>query len=394
MFKKRIRVAGVMFGLILMLTFVCLVGWLISVKISKGTEELKVLTGDPDIVEGVNISLGVAQRIWDREEYYFDRETAVQNADHFYKTRTAQITKGQVETGLSYKRERGSELKNRMLFCGLSPEFPQKAVEGTHWVTGKEFSYDLKWYLTDGYTYYGEERYLFPEYVTFAEEDSFSYEGLGPEYYDENRVGWNTLYGDVVSHYSGRFLCELDGKLYGYPVAEPEDDFDISEIHMMEKQGIYRFDENGFAECVFSMNERGDGFSFLWLIGEEEKNALTVIGAEENKLLAYTYYVDSDRAEEKILWNSGEEFSSWRDNAAMCIRADFVTVGERMYLCYTDMDFNKVRLVVFEKGQRVFEGELLEREDGPDGLQDFSMSLNETTGNLSVLDKLEISLIK
>lgn len=394
MFKKRIRVAGVMFGLILMLTFVCLVGWLISVKISKGTEELKVLTGTPEAVEGVNICLGVASRVWDREEYYFDRETAVQNADHFYKTRTAQIAKGQVETGLSYKRERGSELKNRMLFCGLSPEFPQKAVEGTHWVTGKEFSYDLKWYLTDGYTYYGEERYLFPEYVTFAEEDSFSYEGLGPEYYDENRVGWNTLYGDVVSHYSGRFLCELDGKLYGYPVAEPEDDFDILEIHMMEKQGIYRFEENGTAECVFPMEERGDGFSFLWLIGEEEKNTLTVIGAKENSLCVYTYFPDSDTVEETVLWKGGEEFPDWMETAEMCIMADFISEGERMYLCYTDIDFNRVRLVVFEKGQRVFEGELLEREDGTDGSQDFSMSLNETTGKLSVLDKLEISLIK
>lgn len=393
MFKKRIRVAGVMFGLILMLTFVCLVGWLISVKISKGTEELKVLTGDPDIVEGVNISLGVAERIWDRGEYYFERETAVRHADHFYKTRTAQITKGQVETGLSYKRDKKTGLKNRMLFCGLSPEFPQKEVKGTHFVSGKDFSYDLKWYLTDGYTYYGEERYLFPAYVTFGEEATFYFEGLEPEDYEENLEGRNLLFWDDTGQYSGRFLCELNGALYGYPTAEPEDDFGTSEVSMTVNRGIYRFEENGTVTCVFPMNERGDEFSFLWLMGEEEKNALTVIGAKGNALLAYTYAVDTETVEEKVLWNGGEEFSSWVESAERCIMADFVTDGERMYLCYTDMDYNKVRLVVFEDGQRLFEGELLEREHTPERLQDFSMNLNETTENLSVLDKLEISFI-
>ena len=258
-------------------------------------------------------------------------------------------------------------------------------------VSGKEFSYDLKWYLTDGYTYYGEDKYLLPAYVTFAEEDSFYYEGLGPEYYEESTFPWSL---DDVSRYTGRFLCELDGKLYGYPVAEQEKDFGASEVHMTVKQGIYRFDENGTAECVLPMGERGEDFSFLWLIGTEENHTLTVIGAKGYSLLAYTYDVDAGTIEETVLWKVGEEFTDWMENASMCIKADFVTDGKRMYLCYTDINYNKVRLVVFEEGQRLFEGELLERGNRPDGLKDLSMSLNETTENLSVLDTLEISLVK
>ena len=392
MFKKRIRVASVLCVAILVLTLFCLIWWKVSEKNSRGTGTLKVLTGDPDIVEGVKISLGVAERVWDSDAVYADRETAVRKADHFYKTRTAQIVKGKVETGLSYKRDKKDGLKNRMLFCGLSPEFPQKAVKGTHQVSGKDFSYHLKWYLTDGHTYRAEEKYLFPAYVTFAEEDSFFYEGLGAKNYEENLEGVDPLFWDDVRHYSGRFLCELDGKLYGYPVAEPGDEFGTSEVHMTVNRGIYRFEEHGTAECVFPMDERGNDFSFLWLIGEEEKNALTVIGAKENSLLAYTYFPDLNSVEETVLWKGGEEFSGWMETAEMCIMADLISEGDRMYLCYTDIDYNRVRIVVFENGQRIFEGELLEREYGSEELRDFSMSLNETTGYLSVLDKLEISL--
>lgn len=391
MFKRRIRVAGVVFGTILGLTLLCIVWWMIFGNRSTGTGELKVLTGSPDMVEGVKISLGVAERVWDTDEVYYERETAVKKADYFYQTRTAQIAGRTVETGLKYKREKGTELKNRMLFCGLSPEFPGKEVKGTHLVSGKDFSYSLKWYLADGYTYYGEEKYLLPAYVTFGSEDSFSYEGLGPEYYEESALPWSL---DDVSHYSGRFLCELAGKLYGYPVAEPEKDFGTSEVHMTVKEGVYRFDTNGTAECVFPMGERGDGFSFLWLIGKEENHTLTVIGAKGSKLLAYTYYVDSQMVDETVLWNGGEELSQWTEAADMCTKANFMTVGERMYLCYTDIDYNKVRLAVFEEGQRIFEGELLEREYEPDGLQDFSANTNGEVWKVSVLDKLEISLVK
>ena len=392
MFKKRIRVAGVVFVAMLVLALLCIVWWKVSEKTSMGTGTLKVLTGSSDMAEGVKISLGVAERVWDTDEVSYNRETAVKKADYFYQTRMAQIKGQRVETELRYEREKGSELKNRMLFCGLSPEFPQKTVKGNHLVRGKEFSFQLKWYLADGYTYYGEDKYLLPSYVTFGEEDSFYYEGLGPEYYEEDLAGRDPLFWDDVESYTGRFLCELAGELYGYPVAEPEKDFGVSEVHMTVNEGIYRFDTNGTAECVFSIGERGDGFSFLWLIGKEENRTLTVIGAKENKLLAYTYFVDSDRVEETVLWKGGEEFAAWTENADSCIKADFITVGERMYLCYTDIDYNKVRLVVFEAGQRIFEGELLERESGSEELRDFSMGSNETTGYLSVLDKLEISL--
>lgn len=391
MFKRRIRVAGVVFGAILVLTLLCIVWWKLSVGSSTGTGELKVLVGNPDVVEGVKISLGVAERVWDTDEISYERETAVKKADYFYQTRTAIISGQTVETGLRYEKEKGTELKNRMLFCGLSPEFPEKAVKGTHLVSGTEFSYSLKWYLTDGYTYYGEEKCLLPAYVTFGAEDSFYYEGLGPEYFEEEA---NPLFRDEVSHYSGGFLCELNGKLYAYPKTEPEDNFGTSEVHMTVKEGIYRFDENGTAECVFPMGERGDGFSFLWLIGKEENHTLTVIGAKGNELLAYTYYVNSDTVEETVLWNGGEEFSAWTETADMCIRADFMIVGERMYLCYTDIELNKVRLAVFEAGQRIFEGELLEREYEPEGLQGFMSGTNEEIWKISVPDKLEITIEK
>ncbi len=352
MFKKRIRVAGAFFCGILLLTLVCVIGWLISGKYSRGTGELKVLTGDPDVVEGVKINLGVAERMWDGNEVYADRETAIRHANHFYKTWTVQIVNGQGKTGLENEREKDAEFKKRMLFSNA-----------------------LRWYLTDGYSYQAEETYLFPEYAAFEEE---SLRGKDPE----------------AEHYVGRFLCELNGKIYGYPVAEPETGFDVLEVPMTVKRGIYRFDENGTAECVVSMGEYEDDFSFLWLIGEEEKNALTVIGAKENTLLAYTYSLDSDRVEETVLWKNGKELSEWTETAKQCIMADFVTVGERMYLCYTDIDFNRVRLVVFEGGQRIFEGELWEREHGAEDLRDFSLSSNQTTGYLSVLDKLEISVVK
>lgn len=391
MFKRRIRVAGVVFGVILGLTLLCIVWWMIFGNRSTGTGELKVLTGSVDVVEGVKISLGVAERAWDTDEISYERETAVKKADYFYQTRTAIISGQMVETGLRYEKEKGTEQKNRMLFCGLSPEFPGKAVKGKHLVSGKDFSYSLKWYLADGYTYYGEDKYLFPSYITFGEEDSFYYEGLGPEYFEEEA---DPVFRDEVSHYTGRFLCELGGKLYGYPVAEPEKDFVTAEVSMTVKEGVYRFDTNGTVECVFPMGGRGDGFSFLWLIGKEENHTLTVIGTKENKLLAYTYYVDSDTVEETVLWNGGEEFFQWTEAADMCIKADFMMVGERMYLCYTDIDYSKVRLAVFEAGTRIFEGELLEREVEPEGLQGYMSDMNEEIWKVSVLDKLEILMEK
>ena len=163
---------------------------------------------------------------------------------------------------------------------------------------------------------------------------------------------------------------------------------------MTVRRGIYRFEENGTAECVVPMSEYGDGFSFLWLIGQEEKNTLTVIGVKENTLRAYTYSLDSGMVEETVLWKGGTEFSEWTETAKQCIMADFVTVGERMYLCYTDIDFTRVRLVVFEGCKQIFEGELWDREGGAENLCDFSVSSNQTTGYLSVLYKLEISVVK
>ena len=122
MFKRRIRVAGVVFGAILVLTLLCIVWWKLSEGYSNGTGELKVLVGNPDVVEGVKISLGVAERVWDTDEISYERETAVKKADYFYQTRTAIISGQTVETGLRYEKEKGTELKNRMLFCGLRSE--------------------------------------------------------------------------------------------------------------------------------------------------------------------------------------------------------------------------------------------------------------------------------
>jgi len=448
MFKKRIRVAGVVFVAILVLTLLCIVWWKVSEKTSMGTGTLKVLTGSTDMAEGVKISLGVAERVWNTEGAYADRETAVRKADHFYQTRTAQIAEQAVETGLHYEKQEVSEQRNRMIFQKLSPEFSQRGVQGKHWVKGNEFSCDLEWYLSEGHFYESETKYRIEDYVTLAEEEAFLYyyDGLGPKYYEADSLA--LILVEENPYYASR-LCELDGAMYAYVEDElPQKfvcrysyaeqagaesagntatssalmtrelwDFEITceridnrdfaeelsafgepELRLTARKGIYRFAEDGTAECVIEAGEYGDVWPY-WLVANEEEHTLTLIGKKEKRLLAYNCCLETGEVEEVVLWDAtdaSEEFEDWwYETVSGYELADMVTEEGRSYLCRTSTfgRGSQVNLSIFEDGNRVFEGEVLQPESDFEGV-DFSLTANETDWFASIVDKVEIQLIK
>lgn len=370
MFKKRMRVAVILFVCLTVFSAAGAVFIGITVKHNKGTGTVTVLSGDIEKAAGVKICVRTAERIWTDDKEWFNRENMDTDAKYFYQTQTVEIAGNHAMSGRSYESVKQSDVKNRMYFSGLSADFPK---------------YYLEWFLCDGFDYRVDESpYRVKDYVTFEAEDTFLYyyDGRGPKQYEGFSLSLNEGY-----HYSGRYLCELNGALYGYLWIEPE-----YEIHMTVNKGIYRFDEDGTATCILRMGDDAKAFSFLWLVAGEEENTLAVIGAKDNALLAYVYSFDTDEAEERVLWDGGEEFTAWFEEADTCILADMVTDGERSFLCYTDINLSRVRLSVFEAGSRVFEGEVLQKEYGFGSLQDFSMKVNEANWWEWVADKIEITL--
>ncbi|MDD6036180.1 MAG: hypothetical protein PUC30_08345 [Lachnospiraceae bacterium] len=347
MFKKRMRVAVLLFVCLTVFSAAGAVFIGITVKHNKGTGTVTVLSGDIEKATGVKICVGTAERIWTDEKEWFNRENLDADARYFYQTQTVEIAGNQATTGRSYESVKQSDVKNRMYFSGHSVDFPE---------------YHAEWFLCDGFLY--------------------DYDGSGPKQYEGFSLSLNEGY-----HYSGRYLCELNGALYGYLWMEPE-----YKPHMTVNKGIYRFDEDGTATCILRMGDDAKAFSFLWLVAGEEENTLAVIGAKDNALLAYVYSFDTDEAEERVLWDGGEEFTAWFEEADTCILADMVTDGEQSFLCYTDINLSRVRLSVFEAGSRVFEGEVLQKEYGFGSLQDFSMKVNEANWWEWVADKIEITL--
>ena len=169
---------------------------------------------------------------------------------------------------------------------------------------------------------------------------------------------------------------------------------------MTVRKGIYRFEEDGTAECVVELGEYGDGFPYLWIVANEKENTLTLIGEKEKRLFAHVYHLDTGKIEERELWNGAdtpEVFEEWLYESVNGLKmADFITVEERSYLCCTAIYGSQVNLTVFEDGNRVFEGEVLQTGKGYDGFEgiDFLMSTNELIGAASVMDKVEIILTK
>ena len=429
MFKKRIRVACVVFATMLVLLAGCSVWWIITEKNSTGTGKMEVIAGSADMVDGVTVSTGIlGKRAYSKLSRYrlinLDRK-----AEYFYRTERTEITGGQTKTGIDYEKYDVSELRNRWCYTSLLSDFPQYQTAGMHMVKGNEISYDLKWHLDDGYSAYrndleqsGITEYRIEDYVTFSAEDEYLYyyDGEGPDCYE----AFCMMPADGTS-YRGTQICEVNGGVYGYIETEPYvffqcirsnangyrlnywdfeetceqidnrsyadklSELGMPEVHMTVKKGIYRFDENGDAACVFPMGEYADGFTFRWLVPEEETNTLMVIGTKGKRLLKYRCNLSNGNIEEQVLWDAEDEpeaFEEWKKNSRLCDMADLVTNDGRSYLYYVG------GLSVFEKETRVFEGKINLPVTGCNNY--FTKFRNKTIGADSVTDKVEIRLKK
>lgn len=445
MFKKRIRVACVVFATMLVLLIGCSVWWKITEKNSMGTGKLEVIVGSADMVDGITVSVGRLEKRANGILRRYNHVNRDRNAEYIYITKTAEMVGNQTKTGIGYENYNVSLPRDQWCYTSLSVDFPQYKTSGRHRVKGGELSYDLNWYLCDGYDSYidnleqlgnnvyridsnrdnleqsGITEYRIEDYVTFTEEDEYLYyyDGMGSDRYEAF-----CMTPEDGSAYRGTLLCELNDVSYGYIDREPEiyfqcthfdqngkrlDVWDLEEtrenvdnrsfvndlykfgmpeVHMTVNKGIYRFDENGIATCVFPMTEYADGFSFLWLVAEKEENTFIVIGTKENRLLAYRCNLHDGSIEEQVLWNAEEEpdvFNEWVENARRYEMADMVSDGERSYLYYVG------DLAVFEKETCVFEGRIELPKEGSNYWETFG---NKSLDTDSVVDKLEIRLMK
>lgn len=433
MFSKRIRVAGILFLFLVILAVLSVCLWKLSEKYSKGEGELKVFMGNADMAEGVQVSVVTRERVWKTEEDWREREYMDPDASYFFRTRTGEVTGSHTVTGLGYEKKDVEELAHGMMVSNLQVCFPKQNVEGVHILSGDKLTYDLRWTLSDIYSYNDVTEYRIEDYVTFDKEDKVLY------YYDENgeeRYEAFSLSMDNEYSYVGHHLQEVDGVLYGYIEMEPKvgfwckkitygggnvnsgfmeesmveyekaleeikdpafrtvaDEVGNSELHMTVNKGIYRFDENGTVTCVFKMGERATDFISLWMVTEE--NTLTVIGRKGNQLLAYSYCLTDGSATERVLWDGEKEpevLETWWNRTEKYGIAAMATKGERSYLAYTATFFSETRLVVFESGNCVFEGEVLQAEKEYSSLTDFSMNVNEAPWKDTEIERVEIQL--
>ena len=434
MFKKRIKAAKIVFFTIVALTVFAVVLLKNSERHGKGTGELKVFFGNPDIVDGVTVKKGVSECVWMDNTRYADHESALREADHFYKTQTVHVAGDKTVTSLEYGIQK--EPKYRVAYVSLQDDEVERLLIGAYGdyvaeglSAGKKYeisnlSYDVIWLLNDGfYPYkvdmrkilvemdipYKNKNYRIKDYVTFAEADEFwffydvdTWSGARLEYYDgvvEEGLGDSWIEAELGSlTYSGIDVQEHDGAFYAFMDMEP-DCFGTPKFHMTVNKGIYRLATDGTASCVFLMGERAEGFEFLWLTKEEEENTLAIIGKKENCLVAYCYNLESGAVEERVLWDGQEnpkEFLEWWETAKLRKMADMETEGEKNYICYTDGEScsGEVNVIVFEGGDRIFFGEILPEERECGSLTDFSGNTNGESVSRMVVDKLEITLQK
>ena len=133
MFKKRIKAAKIVFFTIVALTVFAVVLLKNFERHGKGTGELKVLFGNPDIVDGVTISKGVSECVWMDNTRYADHESALREADHFYKMQTAQVAGDKTITSLEYRKQKANETKDEFRYVIYNNVIYQIIMDGkTH----------------------------------------------------------------------------------------------------------------------------------------------------------------------------------------------------------------------------------------------------------------------
>lgn len=442
MFKKRIRIAVILAVTVTALTlfFAGYVG--VTAKKNGAPAELKVLYGDIEAVGTVEI------KITETENTAADAFELVQKKVKgtgvvYENTRSVTMEDGQAELGYSLEKKTATVGEDRMYEAEYALSFPNRHKGGAHEINGASVSCDVTVKLYKGwYSYLNAVEYRIEDYATFGEEDTLLY------YYNkQGSEEYECVSLSVPLDGSTQYLSRLNGASYGYLGVEPEyayrcdytyygggesdsngvtagaygsmthekweleeiienipnrefakelQEHGLPEIEMTVNKGIYRFNEDGTAECVCLLKELGDDFSFLWMIPHEVSNTLTLVGTKGNTLVAYVYSLEQNRIETQVLWEA-EDISSWYEEAEGSLIADLVSDGTKTYLCYAWMGtgWAQARLAVFENGDRVFEGEVL-RESTFDSelLQDFSLASNEERFIEVFPEKVEITLKK
>ncbi len=432
MFKKRKRCAtiGLISILSLSVVFAVLLG--VTLRQNKGSGELTVLMGDAGYAEGIEICL-YEEDEWMPRLYMNHSEGLCQCETDYQNTYRIQFDGTEAKMNVSC-RSADKEFKTYTHSYNLNPEKENRFryMEGCREIAGSDISDELVAYIYERNNLLFEGSYRVDDYISFGEEDKFLY------YYNEDTRRRYEAFSLTLKDDSEieKNVCYLNGKAFVYFWIEPEyeyyctyeryagtdgsfagketqqwnfeeacekvpDTFYVSqlkafgmpEITMNTKRGIYCIEEDGIfggkLTCVLPMNDRSEDFDFLWMASVEEENALSVIGRKGNSLVEFRYYAETGIVEEHVLWDAGEELTDWMNAVEDVRNVDLMRDGERTYLCYSKAFFEPVkeefsyvegdivRLVVFEQGSRVFEGELRLQKEKFEVLQDFSLNTNE-----------------
>ena len=432
MFKKRIRCAKFVLIGILSLSVVFAVFLGVTLHRNKGSETMKVLMGDASYVDGIEISLfeeDEAMSYWfmNHSEGLCQCETDYQNSYRIQFDGTEAIMNVSCETA-------DREFKTYSHCYNLNPrnENRFRYKEGCGEVAGSDISGVLFAYTYEQNSLLFEGRYRADDYISFGEEDKFLY------YYNEDTRRSYEAFSLTMKDESEieRNVCYLNGKEYLYFWKEPEyeyyctynryagadessasmetqkwgfeeacenipdksyvsklKEFGMPEITMNVKTGIYCVEADGILKgtltCVLPMSDMSEDFEFLWMATVEEENALSVIGRKGNNLVEFRYFAETGTVTEQVLWEEGAETAEWFEEAEDVLNVDIMTDGGRTYLCYSKAFYEPageaysyvkgdiIRLVVFEQGNRVFEGEIRLQKELFEVLQDFSLNTNE-----------------
>lgn len=432
MFKKRIRCAtiGLISILFLSIVFAVLLG--VTLRHNKGSRELTVLVGDASYAEGIEISLfeedeEMSRWFMNHSDEWCQCETNYQNTYRIQFDGTEAIMNVSCETA-------DREFETYSHFYNLNPgnEDRFRYTEGYREIAGSDISDVLFAYTYERNSLLFEGRYRVDDYISFGEEDKFLY------YYNEDTRRSYEAFSLTLKDESEieKNVCYLNGKEYLYLWKEPEyqyyctyekyagadgssasmetqqwgfeeacenvpdksyvsklKEFGMPEITMNVKKGIYCAETErsyeGTLECVVPMSDISEDFEFLWMASVEEENALSVIGRRENALVEFRYFAETGTVTEHVLWDAGKESAEWFEAVEDVMNVDVMTDGERTYLCFSKAFFEPaeeefsyvegdiVRLVVFEQGSRVFEGEIRLQKELFEVLQDFSLNTNE-----------------
>lgn len=432
MFKKRLRCAtiGLIGILSLSAVFAVLLG--VTLRHNKGSRELTVLMGDASYVDGIEISLfeedeAMSHWFMKHAEGLCQCETDYQNTYRIQFDGTEAIMNVSCETA-------DREFKTYSHCYNLNPgdENRFRYKEGCREVAGSDISEEVIAYTYERNSLLFEGKYRMDDYISFGEEDTFLY-----YYYKDTRRSYEAFSLTMKDETEiEKNICFLNGKEYLYLWKEPEykynciyekyagadgssasketrqwnfeeacenipdrsyvsklKEFGMPEITMNVKTGIYCVEADwrygGTLECVLPMSDIADDFEFLWMATVEEENALSVIGRRGNALVEFRYFTETGTVTEQVLWDAGEESAEWFEAVEDVMNVDVMTDGGRTYLCFSKafyepaedefsyVEGDMVRLVVFEQGSRVFEGELRLQKELFEVLQDFSLNTNE-----------------